>query len=127
LKNKKSLEERYRDLLIKAETVKDILEIERNINQVRTEIEQLEGQFRYLSQQISYSTLHVNFYELLPYQYNEHNRPGFGARLLSGLNSGWQGFLSFIVGLFSIWPFVLLGIGGIVLVRRWRKKRKISK
>jgi len=47
IKNKKVLEERYLKILENATEVKDILEIEKNLNEVRTEIENLEGQFNY--------------------------------------------------------------------------------
>ena len=42
IKNKKALETTYVDLLKKATKINDILDIERNLNQVRTEIERLE-------------------------------------------------------------------------------------
>jgi hypothetical protein len=124
--NKKALESRYVELLKQASDIKDILDIERNLNQVRTEIEQLQGQFNYLSKQVNFSTINLSFYQLLPYVYDGSQRKGFGARLLSSLNNGWQGFLSFLVGLTAIWPFILLTIGGFYLFRklrrRWRKK-----
>ena len=124
IKNKKALEQRYIQLLDKASLVKDILEIERNLNQVRTDIERLEGQFNYLSKQVNFSTIHLSFYEILPYVYDSSQRPGFGARILSALADGWQGLLSLLVGLATLWPFVLLTVGGIFLFRRVRKNRK---
>ncbi len=128
IKNKKVLEERYRDLLDQATEIKDILEIERNLNQVRTEIEGLEGQFRYLSKQIGYSTLSVSFYEVLPYTFDGDQRPGFGARVLNALDNGWQGFLTFLVGVTSLWPFVILFFILRYLFRklniRWKRKKE---
>jgi len=119
--NKKALESRYVELLKQASEIKDILDIERNLNQVRTEIEQLQGQFNYLSKQVNFSTINLSFYELLPYVYDGSQRKGFGARLLSSLNNGWQGFLSFLVGLTAIWPFILLTVVGIYMFRKLRK------
>lgn len=128
IKNKKALEQRYLDILGKASEIKDILEIEKNLNEVRTDIERLQGQFNYLSQQVSLSTINLSFYEVLPYVYDSSNRKGFGARILRALSSGWHGFLSFIVGVLTLWPFVLLLIGGIYLFRKlrhnWRAKKK---
>ena len=124
IKNKKALEERYRQLLNQATAIKDILEIEDKINQIRTDIESYEGQFRLLSHQISLSTIQVSFYELLPYTYDAGHRPGFFARLGSGMSNGWQLFLSFMVGTLSLWPFLLLVIVLIVGFRKWRKNKK---
>ncbi|NJM93887.1 MAG: DUF4349 domain-containing protein [Cytophagales bacterium] len=109
IRNKKALEQRYLDLLNKAVVMKDMLEIEAQLNQVRTEVEQLEGQFNYLSQQVAFSTIQLSFYEVLPYAYDKPTRRGFGARVLSSLATGWQGFLSFLVGVLALWPFFCLG------------------
>lgn len=127
IRNKKALENRYIELLNKATEVKDILEIERQINEVRTSIEQLEGQFNYLSKQISLSTIHLSFYEELPYTYASIQREGFGARLLNALDSGWQMFVSFIVGFTSLWPFLILAVIGFLILRRIRRSRGAKK
>ena len=127
IKNKKALEQRYLDLLAKAAEVKDMLEIERQLNEVRTEIESLQGQFNYLSQQVSLSTLQLSFYEILPYTYEDTQRPGFGARILSALSNGWRGLQIFVLGLVTIWPFFVLSAFGIllfvVLRKQWKKRR----
>lgn len=124
IKNKKALEERYLELLKKASAIKDILEIEKNLNELQTDIESLQGQFNYLSKQVNLSTINLSFYEVLPYVYDSSQRKGFGVRILSALNNGWQGFLSFLVGITVLWPFVILVIGGIYLFRRLRRKWK---
>lgn len=127
IENKKALEARYRELLGKASEIKDILEIERNLNEVRTDIERLQGQFNYLSKQVSFSTIHVSFYEVLPYIYDTSNRKGFGARIMTALDSGWQGFLTFLVRITMIWPFVFLVILGVFFFRRLKIRKKEKK
>ena len=62
-KTKKEVEARYRELLTRATSVEEILKIEEQIGNIRTEIESAEGRLRYLSNQVQYSTLHVTFYE----------------------------------------------------------------
>ena len=127
IKNKKALEQRYIELLSKATAIKDMLEIEKNLNEIRSEIERLEGQFNYLSKQISLSTIQVSFYEVLPYAYEATIRKGFGARVLGALDRGWQGFLSFLVGITTLWPFILILILSILGFRRIRKNWKRKK
>jgi hypothetical protein len=128
IKNKKVLESRYIELLQQANEISEILEIEQKLNEVRTEIESLEGQFRYLSKQVSFSTINLSFYEELPYSVETRQRKGFGQQLSDALSWGWQGFLVFIVGLISVWPFLLLAIGSIFGIRWFRnyKKEKVS-
>ncbi len=127
INNKKALEERYLSLLQKATAMKDILAIESQLNEVRTSIESLEGQFNYLSKQISLSTLNISFYEVLPYVYDSNQRSGFGARILSALDGGWQGFLTFMIGLISLWPFVIIVVVGVFTFTKFRGKRKKNK
>lgn len=123
IKNQKALEDRYRELLDRATEVKEMLEIEKSLNEVRTNIERLEGQFKYLSDRIGHSTIHLNFYEVLPYSYDANPRKGFGARILNALENGWQGFLTFLVVLIRLWPFmIILGILAYLLSKVWRKK-----
>jgi hypothetical protein len=126
IKNKQALEKRYLDLLTRASELKDMLEIEKQLNEVRTEIENLQGQFNYLSQQVSLSTLQLSFYEVLPYSYDDTQRPGFGNRVLSALSNGWQGMQLFVLGLITIWPLYVLIAFGIVLFlvirKQWKKR-----
>src|SRR5690554_4822170 len=121
IKNQKALEDRYRELLGRATEVKEMLEIEKSLNEVRTTIERLEGQFRHLSNRIGYSTIHLNFYEVLPYSYDANPRRGFGARILNALENGWQGFLTFLVVLIRLWPFMIILK---ILVYLWGKVRR---
>lgn len=121
LKNKKQLEAKYQELLLKATNMNDILSIEREINSIREEIESTEGRLKYLSNQVSYSTLQIRYYE--------HRNSGFnfGGKLGNALKNGGTGFLWFIIVVVQLWPMWL--IGGLVwwlivkLVRRNRKNK----
>lgn len=127
IKNKKVLELRYLDLLKKTTTIKEILEIEKNLNEVRTDIERLQGQYNYLSKQVDFSTINLSFYEVLPYVNESSNRKSFGSRILHAMNNGWQGFLFFLIRIVSLWPFLILGVAGIYLVRAIKKRRRRKK
>lgn len=119
LKTKKELEARYLDLLKQAKTVADIVSIEGQIANVRAEIESMEGRLKYLSNQVSFSTLNVSFYQESAASY------GFGSKFLNSLKSGWYNLVDFVFWLLRLWPFV---IGITVLVVWWvqRRKRKVS-
>jgi len=118
LKTKKELEMRYYEILKQAHTVTDILSVESNLNNVRAEIESMEGRLKYLMSQVSFSTLNLNFYQHLSTDY------GFGGKFADGLGNGWTNFLSFFIGLANIWPFLILVGVGVWLFVRWRKKRE---
>jgi hypothetical protein len=123
IQNKKELEKRYREILSKANEVKDILEIERNLNEVRTEIESMQGQFNYLSKQIQFSSLQVQFYEELPYGLNSPKKKGFWVRIFNALDNGWQVFLTVLIGLVTLWPFYFAGVLIFILVVYLKRKK----
>ena len=57
LENKKNYLARYKDLLKRANSIKEILEIEEEIRPLEEEIESVTGRLRYLSNLVAYSTL----------------------------------------------------------------------
>ena len=122
LKAKKIVEQRYLDLLDKAHSVGDILQIENELARLREEIESTEGRLRYLKDQVSLSTLSISFYQ------NTDKGFGFGKKAKEGLKNGYKGLLWFFIGLINIWPFLIfmvLFIWFIVrLIKRSGKKSK---
>lgn len=88
-----------------------------------------------LEDQVAYSTLTLSLYQAPILRHHtvndieaamEQYQPSFGSRLLEGLQSGWKGFLSFIVLLVSIWP-ITIGVIVIVFVARQQRKQNRSK
>lgn len=118
LKTKKELEARYLELLKQAKSVADIISIEGQLNQVRAEIESMEGRLKYLKSQVSYSTLTVNYYEPIGAEF------GFFGKVKESVGNGWQNLLSFFIGVINVWPFVLVAIG---LVFWWLRRRRKAK
>ena len=63
LKNKKEHEDRLRTFFDKADNVTELIQVERELARVRTEVEQMEGQLKYLKDQTQYSTIHTSLME----------------------------------------------------------------
>ena len=118
LKTKKQLEDRYLELLKKANTVTEILEVEKQIGDLRSEIESIESRLKVLNNQISYSTLNIKIYESISKQTE------FGKKFKNGFKNGWDNLILFFVFLVNIWPFILINIVIIILFRVWKKRRK---
>lgn len=57
LDNAKALQTRLRGLLEEAESVPDVLAVEVELARVTTEVERLEGQIRFLANQVAFSTV----------------------------------------------------------------------
>lgn len=126
LENKKRAETRYQDILKSAKSVKDILEVEQALTNVREEIERLEGRKRYLSDQAAMSTITINLHE--PYPLMAEGSGSFMAQVIRGFERGVQGFaevtsacITFVIaGL----PVFVLGFVMIWLLRKLFKRSK---
>ena len=117
LKNKKELEKRYLQILGKAKSVKEILEVEKEIGKLREDIESAEGRLKYLSSQIDLSTLTIIFYKEIEAKTEKTNR------FVEAFNDGIQAIKNFGIFLVSIWPFAILISIVYLIVRRKFKKR----
>lgn len=93
-------------------------------NQVVSELIQLDN--------VEYSTITISLtqapvvvsmmkkIEKLPERYE----PSIFEEAWDALKSGWNGLLSFIVGLLNVWPLWIVIAVGVYGVIRWRKKKK---
>lgn len=120
LKAKRALEDRYIDLLSKAKNVKEMLEIEGELAEIREEIEAKQGRLKYLQSQVSLSTLHIYFYKN---EVTTQVTNSYGSKMINALKSGWNGVSVFFLGLLHLWPFLILLSISAFFVRRWMKKK----
>lgn len=122
LKSKKAYLQRYTELLGKARNVKEILEIEEQIRVIQEEIDATAASLKSLSEQVAYSTLSV-------YLYQEQSNisigaDSFGTKLVDAVRFGWMALETFFIILIRIWPFLLIGVLGFVVIRKYKKRRK---
>ncbi len=117
LKTKKELEKRYLELLKQAKKVDEILNIEREIGTLRSDIESIEGRLKYLTDKVSFSTLTVTYYQKTTTSF------GFGSKFGQALRNGWTNLGWFAIGLTSLWPFIVLGLVLFFVIRRMRRRK----
>jgi len=120
LNTKREVEKRYLALLNDARTISDILAVEEKLRIIREEIESKEGRLKYLNDQVSLSTIHLDIYQKLTFE------PGFKflKKIGSALKGGWKGLLKVVVGLMYIWPLVIIAGAVLIWLNRRRKKKK---
>ncbi|MCC3214700.1 DUF4349 domain-containing protein [Chryseobacterium sp. X308] len=123
LANKKIYLEKYRDMLKSAATTKDMLEIQENIRELEDEIDVAEGRLRFIDDRVNYSTLNLNLYKE-KVRSSATSKIGFGSRFVDSVTEGWNSFVSFMLGIISLWPFFLLIPVIIFIWRKWRSKKK---
>ncbi len=124
LKAKKALEQRYLELLKKASKVSEMLEIEKELSTIREDIEVQEGRLRYMQDRVSLSTVYIEFYKTI------ENHPdatvSYGSKVVNALKSGFNGISTFFIGLLQVWPFILIFVIALIIIRkRIKKKRRI--
>ena len=120
LNTKREVEKRYLDLLKDAKTITDILAVEEKLRIIREEIESKEGRLKYLSDQVSLSTIHLDVYQKLTFE------PGFKffKKIGTALKGGWKGLLKVLVGLIYVWPLLIIVTGVLIWLGRRRRRRK---
>jgi len=102
LKSAKAEEAQYLDILKQAKTVEDTLKVTTALNEVRSRIEQMQGQLRYLTDRTDYSTLNISLTEETKIQAPTKTwKPLETLRqAVQGLIISLQGLVDFLIGLF---------------------------
>ena len=119
LKAKQTLEKRYLELLAKANNIKDMLEIERELSNIREEIEAKQGRLKYLEDRVSLSTINIEFYK----QTAETGiTVSYGAKMWNAVKSGFDALSSFFLGVLYIWPFIIILIIIFFVLKKWINK-----
>ncbi|MDQ3015453.1 MAG: DUF4349 domain-containing protein [Bacteroidota bacterium] len=127
LTNKRSYLEQYRTLIKTARTVEDILKVKEQIRVLEEEIESVEGRLKYLSNQVSLSTLDLTLTQEKDYVFRPDRNINFFERLKESLSGGWFGFVTFTLSMFQLWPFWILLALLIWLIRKYNRRIRAKK
>ena len=92
LETKYILRDKLTNYLSQAKDIKDLLEIERQLNSVIEDIESTESRFKRLSNQIDYSTIYIDMHF-------EHGKNESGI-ILPDVKESWNTFISNIIAFF---------------------------
>lgn len=130
IKTQKALELQFLEIMRQAKKIDDALEVQRQIAEVRTEIEKLEGRKRFLENRSSMSTINVNIYAPKPMV--AVSSTGFGHSLRSAISDSIDlasdmvlFFARFVIMMVPVFVFVLLPFGLVIryLLRRAKRVR----
>lgn len=130
IKTQKALEVQFLEIMRQAHKIEDALEVQRQIAEVRTEIEKLEGRKRFLENRSSLSTINVNIQT--PKPVISVTQTGFGHSLREAVSDSVTlasdmvlFFARFVIMMVPVGVFVLLPMALVLryLIRRAKRMR----
>ncbi len=122
LDNKLAVLAQYKTILKRARTIEEILTVNEKVRRIEEEIESKKGRLRYLDDRVQYAELRLKLYQKVKVVLA--SGPTFGDRLGTAFMSGINGFLSFVIGVVYVWPFIVVCIGIFFSLRKLRGLRK---
>ncbi len=120
LKNKQAIEEQYRQLLKKARTVQEIMEVTEALRKVREEIESTQAQLKYLRSLTSKSTINLTITQPIEHPKAKYN---FLEQLKQGYKISWQIFQFLLILILIALPYLII----IWLIKRFILSQKKTK
>jgi len=123
LNNLKIQEERLLEILKQAETVSDIITIESELTNVRSNIEYYETTLKNYDKQVEYSTLYINVSSSV-----KETSYSFTSRIKDALGNTFNSFINIIqdIVIFLIYaiPYIVVIVIVVVVIIKIKKKRK---
>jgi len=118
LKNLRAEEKQYLEILDRAKTVEEILQVSQPLNLVRGNIEQIEGQLKYLSRQVDMSTITVSLTAEADVEvFGIRWRPLFVLKqAFRNTVSGLTGYIDTMVSFILYLPILVLWVGTLVFL-----------
>jgi cell division protein FtsL len=129
LRNLEAAESQLLELMKRTGKISEILDVYRELTNIRQQIEQIKGRMQYLEQSVKMSSITINLAlseELLPIPPAEKWRPKYVLlQTWKGVLNFWKGFSYFLIRLIvwaQVWvPAVVIIYFGF---RFWRKRKK---
>lgn len=121
LKVKKETEAGYLRLLDKAQNVKDILDIQNEIQNLRSDIESIEGRLRYLENSVNFSTIRMRMYQNIT---PPADASSFFEPIWDAVKGGLVLFGKLCIALLYGWVFIVLAAAlCFIVIKVWKRKK----
>ena len=117
---KKEMRDKYMNMLDRTSKMNDVLQVESKIDGIHEEIEMAATRLESLQHQSAYSTVNINYYQLIdvPIADNAIETPGIGSRILAAATVGASWLFDLLIGVISIWPLLLVFVVVFYYVRK---------
>lgn len=123
---KKKVRDRYLELLGQAKNMKDILEVQNEINDIQEGIELAAGRVNYLVHQSAYSTINLTCYQLITTE-TPIDHSSFYTRVHDAFFDGVSIVSGLLVLLITFWPLLIAGLCVWLWInRRYSRRVKVG-
>jgi hypothetical protein len=124
VRTKREVEERYTQILRnKAGTIEELLDAEQQIGALHEEIEATISRINSLKDQVSYSSIHLEFYQ--PVTEEIQKEPTWKEKFVDGLNTGLAGILNIVIVIAYLWPLMIVG-ALVAVAMKYMKRKKVT-
>jgi tetrahydromethanopterin S-methyltransferase subunit B len=103
--------------------MKEILDVQSEINDIQEEIEAADGRVNYLKHSAAYSTVNLNYYQYINGTSSDNAKPGFLKEVSNAFVSGTAALGELLLFMISIWPFLAGIIVFWIFIKRFRIKK----
>lgn len=126
LASRKQVMNKYLEFLKQAKNMDEMLEVQKEINEMQENIESAAGRADYLSHAAAFSTINLSYYQLINGATDPHKPSAFLKEIKNAFKNGlgWVG--TFFIALVALWPFLLVGLTAWFIYRRTRKYKLSS-
>ncbi len=118
IETKKQLRAKYYDLLKDAKKMDDVLQVHAEINSITEEIEAASGRMEYISHQAVYSTINLQYFQILDASKIHDNSPSFFIQLTEAVKGGASLIGNIIITIAYLWPIIVVGLILFLILRR---------
>ena len=126
LKNYQATETQYLELLKKADNVKDILEVQRELSNVRGNIERVRGRMQYLERTSDMSLIEITLNKSKPIGQSTWDVAGIFKSAVDGLIVLGKAILGILIWLLVFSPVWIIALVIIFVIRRKKKAQAKS-
>ena len=124
IRAKRALEAQFLEIMKQARKVEDALEVQRQLTDVRTEIERLEGRRRFLENKSQLATITVTLQTTAPLVATTGS--GFGQELKQAFGDGVDTAIDIVLGVIKL-VIVLIPVALFVLLPAWVVLRRLAR
>ena len=115
---KKQARLRYLDLLKQAKNMDEILQVQNEINDIQEQLESASGRVSYLNHSSAFSTINLNFYQVLDATGVADAKPSYFHEIGEAFAGGLKWVSELLLGLVSLWPLIILASIGLIAYRK---------